>query len=167
MLPEEELLIQRSTSVSAESSKPVGRGSLMMRYPKTAHVTACRDFLELKVSRRRSLQAGALALTGLGLPGLLRAREPVQQSGPNGFGRAKSCILIFLWGGPSQLDTWDPKPAAPEDIRGSFRADPDGRPGDIDQRALSAAGPAGAPAVDRAIDEPRRPGRTSRRPTAS
>ena len=74
MLPEEELLIQRSTSVSAESSKPAGRGSLMMRYPKTAHVTACRDFLELKVSRRRSLQAGALALTGLGLPGLLRAR---------------------------------------------------------------------------------------------
>ncbi len=32
---------------------------------------------------------------------------------PDGFGRAKSCILIFMWGGPSQLDTWDPKPDAP------------------------------------------------------
>jgi Protein of unknown function (DUF1501) len=68
------------------------------------------------------LRAGVLALTGLGLPGLLRAKPVGQTSGPNGFGRAKSCILIFLWGGPSQLDTWDPKPDAPEGIRGSFRS---------------------------------------------
>ncbi len=33
---------------------------------------------------------------------------------------ARSCILIFQWGGPSQLDTWDPKPDAPADIRGEF-----------------------------------------------
>ena len=69
---------------------------------------------------RRSC-VGALGLTGLGLPRLLRARELAQASGADGFGRAKSCILIFLWGGPSQLDTWDPKPDAPEDIRGPFR----------------------------------------------
>ena len=37
-------------------------------------------------------------------------------------GRAKACILIFQWGGPSQLDTWDPKPDAPADVRGPFRA---------------------------------------------
>jgi hypothetical protein len=37
-----------------------------------------------------------------------------------GFGRARSCILIFQWGGPSQLDTWDPKPEAPAEIRGEF-----------------------------------------------
>jgi hypothetical protein len=49
--------------------------------------------------------------------------------GSNGFGRAKSCILIFLWGGPSQLDTWDPKPDAPEGIRGPFRAIPTSVPG--------------------------------------
>ncbi len=62
-----------------------------------------------------------LSLTGLGLPRLLQAQAGAQNSGPTGFGRAKSCILIFMWGGPSQLDTWDPKPNAPDAIRGPFR----------------------------------------------
>jgi hypothetical protein len=39
----------------------------------------------------------------------------------NGFGRAKRCLLLFMWGGPSQLDTFDPKPLAPETIRGPFK----------------------------------------------
>jgi hypothetical protein len=60
-------------------------------------------------------------MTGLGLAELLHAREARGSGGPSRFGRAKSCILIFLWGGPSQLDTWDPKPDAPEEIRGPFR----------------------------------------------
>jgi hypothetical protein len=38
----------------------------------------------------------------------------------SGFGRAKSCIVLFAWGGMSHLDTLDPKPEAPSDIRGSF-----------------------------------------------
>ncbi len=67
------------------------------------------------------LRAGALALTGMSLPRLLLAQQFGQIPGAQSFGRAKSCILIFLWGGPSQLDTWDPKPNAPEDIRGPFR----------------------------------------------
>ncbi len=70
-----------------------------------------------------------MTFAGLGLPGLLRAREAGIDRGPSGFGRAKSCILIFMWGGPSQLDTWDPKPDAPEDIRGPFRAIPTSIPG--------------------------------------
>ena len=57
-------------------------------------------------------------MTGLGLPELFRNRAVA--AGPGGFGRAKSCLLIFMWGGPSQLDTWDPKPDAPAEIRGSF-----------------------------------------------
>ncbi len=69
----------------------------------------------------QTLRAGLLSLTGLGLPRLLQAREGGKSSGPSGFGRAKSCILIFMWGGPSQLDTWDPKPDAPDGIRGPFR----------------------------------------------
>jgi hypothetical protein len=73
------------------------------------------------MSRRATLRAGALALAGLTLPRLLSARQVSQGSGSSGFGTAKSCILIFLWGGPSQLDTWDLKPDAPEDIRGPFR----------------------------------------------
>jgi hypothetical protein len=90
--------------------------------PKTGWTTGCRDFRRLAVSRRGVLQAGALAWTGLGLPGLLWAKQVAQEPGVNGFGRAKSCILIFQWGGPSHLDTWDPKPGAPEDIRGPFRS---------------------------------------------
>ena len=84
----------------------------------------CRGFVNSRPSRREAIRAGALTLTGLGLPGLLRARtETTGGAAPrysNGFGRAKACILIFQWGGPSQLDTWDPKPDAPEAIRGSF-----------------------------------------------
>ena len=49
--------------------------------------------------------------------------------GKGSFGCAKSCILIFQWGGPSQLDTWDPKPDAPLEIRGSFRAIETATPG--------------------------------------
>lgn len=69
-------------------------------------------------TRRDVLRAGALAWTGLGLSELYRGRA---QGAPlPGLGRAKSCILIFQWGGPSQLDTWDPKPDAPAEIRGEF-----------------------------------------------
>ncbi len=69
-------------------------------------------------TRRQALWAGALAWTGLTLADVLRARVV---AGPTtALGRARSCILIFQWGGPSQLDTWDPKPDAPADIRGEF-----------------------------------------------
>ncbi len=82
---------------------------------------ACLDFRQSKISRRDALRVGAIGLAGLSLPALLQAREIAQASGTQGFGRAKSCILIFMWGGPSHLDTWDPKPEAPEDIRGPFQ----------------------------------------------
>ncbi|WP_406696757.1 DUF1501 domain-containing protein [Singulisphaera sp. Ch08] len=69
------------------------------------------------LSRRDFLHAGSLACLGLGLPGLqaLEARGAVTKS------RDMNCILLFLVGGPSQLDTWDMKPDAPEEIRGPFR----------------------------------------------
>jgi hypothetical protein len=74
------------------------------------------------VPRRDVLGAGLLALTGLGLPGLYRGRAAAADGSGSaaGFGRARACILIFQWGGPSQLDTWDPKPDAPAEIRGEF-----------------------------------------------
>src|SRR5262245_42347229 len=81
----------------------------------------CADFRQLGLTRRGVLRAGALTMTGLGLPSLFRGRAaaaPAQASA--GFSRARSCILIFQWGGPSQLDTWDPKPDAPAEIRGEF-----------------------------------------------
>ncbi len=77
-----------------------------------------------RVNRRQVLQAGGLAALGLGLPQLFAARALADASplgrGP-GFGRAKRCIFLFMWGGPSQLDTFDMKPEAPAEIRGTFR----------------------------------------------
>ena len=68
------------------------------------------------------LRAGMLGSLGLGLPELFRGRVEARANAgsASGFGRAKSCILIFQWGGPSQLDTWDPKPDAPAEIRSTF-----------------------------------------------
>jgi hypothetical protein len=70
-------------------------------------------------NRRRLLQAGGLGLLGLNLPTLLRAEAaPARPAGAE----PRSAILIFYYGGPSQLETWDPKPEAPAAVRGEFRA---------------------------------------------
>ena len=74
--------------------------------------------------RNMLLQAGALGVAGLNLPTLLSAASGTSGETPltqRGFGRAKQCILLFMWGGPSQLDTFDPKPLAPDTIRGPFK----------------------------------------------
>lgn len=47
----------------------------------------------------------------------------------NAFGRAKACIFLFMWGGPSQLETFDLKPNAPSEVRGDFRPIPTSLPG--------------------------------------
>ncbi len=95
--------------------------------------TACDGFRSLGLTRRAILKAGALAFPSLTMPSLWQSRALGDSSGKavsgNGFGRAKSCILIFQWGGPSQLDTWDPKPDAPDSIRGPFKAIPTSVPG--------------------------------------
>ncbi|MFO0865084.1 MAG: DUF1501 domain-containing protein [Gemmataceae bacterium] len=78
---------------------------------------ACRNFFDPEIDRRRFLQAGALSLFGLGLPQLLRG----QTESPTRPKRAKACILLFMWGGPAQQDTWDMKPDAPVEYRGDFK----------------------------------------------
>ena len=65
------------------------------------------------LSRREFLRVGGLAVGGLGLPQLLAA--PARRKG-----RAKSCLLIFMDGGPSHLELWDLKPDAPAEVRGEF-----------------------------------------------
>ncbi len=70
------------------------------------------------VTRRDFLQAGALGAIGLSLPDLLAA-EAVGATDPKQDNR--SVIMIFNLGAPSQLDTWDPKPEAPSEIRGPFQ----------------------------------------------
>src|SRR3989441_7369098 len=76
-------------------------------------------------TRREFLRVGATGLFGLSLPQYfsLRARAAgTPFDGAKGFGAAKSVILCFLQGGPSHLDIWDPKPEAPSNIRGEFKA---------------------------------------------
>src|SRR5205807_1298851 len=69
------------------------------------------------LTRRAFLQAGGSTVLGLSLTDLLRLRA---SAGTDANGSAKSVLLLWLWGGPSQLDTWDPKPDAPVDYRGLF-----------------------------------------------
>lgn len=70
-------------------------------------------------SRRDFLKVGSLAFSGINLTRLLAASE----------GSERSCIVLFQAGGASQLDTFDPKPEAVSDIRGSFKAIPTALPG--------------------------------------
>lgn len=74
---------------------------------------------------RRNVVCGASAgYLGLTLPQLLGIRGAAASQGddrPVGFGRAKACIVLFMWGGPAHQDTWDLKPAAPREIRGEFQ----------------------------------------------
>ncbi len=68
-------------------------------------------------TRRQVLEAGGAGLLGLTLPKLLAAEATTSAKPP----RAKSVIFLFLFGGPSQLETFDLKPDAPSTIRGPFR----------------------------------------------
>jgi uncharacterized protein DUF1501 len=69
-----------------------------------------------RLSRRNLLQVGALALGGLSLPALLRRQAEAAVSPPRG----KSVIMIWQRGGPSHIDSFDMKPAAPPEVRGEF-----------------------------------------------
>lgn len=71
------------------------------------------------LSRRDFLRAGSLAAGSAGLSLAHAANAEAMQPGA---GRAKNCIALFLVGGPSQLETWDPKPDAPAQVRGPFRS---------------------------------------------
>jgi hypothetical protein len=68
-------------------------------------------------SRRSFLQAGASSVLGLSLADLLKLQAGTGEVFTR---KARSVILLWLWGGPSQLDTWDPKPNAPLEYRGPF-----------------------------------------------
>ena len=72
------------------------------------------------MNRRVFLRAGLLAPIGLGLADAIRLRS-VAQAAPQRANSAKACILLYMTGGPAQHETFDPKPNAPEGIRGEFR----------------------------------------------
>ena len=82
----------------------------MIRFDADRPATFCDGH-----SRRDFLHAGALAPLGLTLPVFQKAKAAGKDDDVN-------CIMLFLVGGPSQLDTFDPKPKAPAEIRGPFTA---------------------------------------------
>src|SRR6266568_552032 len=77
------------------------------------------------LTRREILRVGGLSALGLSLPRLLggRTANAAEQDPavPTRKGTAKSCIVLFLMGGPPQHSTWDPKPDAPAEVRGEFK----------------------------------------------
>jgi len=81
------------------------------------------------LTRRDLLHVGSLSMLGLGLTEPLAALagsgstpEPGESVVRGGFGKAKACIFLFMYGSPSQLETFDPKPEAPEEVRGELKS---------------------------------------------
>src|SRR5688572_9452393 len=83
----------------------------------TGHSLRPAPFDLLRVgSRRWFLQTGLAGLAGLGVADMLRLQAAEAHTR-----RPRSVILFWLSGGPSQIDMWDPKPDAPQEIRGPYR----------------------------------------------
>jgi hypothetical protein len=81
----------------------------MLRFDATRPARFCDG-----LTRRDFLHAGALSTLGLTMPAYLVAKPQVADKDVN-------CIMLFLVGGPSHIDTWDPKPKAPAEVRGPFQ----------------------------------------------
>ncbi len=83
---------------------------------------ACADFRRARrLNRRELLHAGSISALGLSTAAFQQRLAIAKQAGlpPP---KAKACIFLFMWGGPSQLDTFDLKPDAPSEVRGEFQA---------------------------------------------
>jgi hypothetical protein len=90
-----------------------------------SHRHAFGDFRPLEregltlISRRNMLKAGLAGFAGLSVPGVMRQRARAVSAGQP-TPKAKSVILLWMTGGPSHIDTWDPKPSRPVENRGPF-----------------------------------------------
>ena len=94
----------------------------MIRLPGERGKDLCDNHLGM--TRRDILRVGGSGMLGLSLGGMLemaaQAKETKVGGGP-GWGKAKSVILLYLQGGPSHIDLWDPKPDAPTNVRSIFK----------------------------------------------
>ena len=85
------------------------------------HRAGCRREDHPAIGRRHLLQVGGLSLLGTGLADLLRLESHAAAAGQHTLpARAKAVVFIFQSGGPSQHETFDPKPEAPAGIRGDY-----------------------------------------------
>jgi hypothetical protein len=74
------------------------------------------------LTRRELLRVGGCSILGLSLANLLRADKVLAgQEGSPGWGKAKNVIMIYLQGGPSHLDLWDPKDGVPDNVKSVFK----------------------------------------------
>ena len=91
----------------------------MLRLDAPRSVRFCDGY-----SRRDFLHVGALAPLGLTLAGYFARAEEKNNDAPKANNSDTNCIMLFLVGGPSQIDTFDPKPNAPVEVRGPFKPIP-------------------------------------------
>jgi hypothetical protein len=87
---------------------------------------------DLKMSRRDLLRIGGTGIMGMSLGTLLNLQAKASESGKGGgpgWGKAKSVVMIYLQGGPSHIDLWDPKENVPDNIRSAFGTIPTKIPG--------------------------------------
>jgi hypothetical protein len=77
----------------------------------------------LGITRRDLMRVGGSAIMGMTLGGMLQAKAGAAESsaGGPGWNKAKSIILVYLQGGPSHLDLWDPKDDVPDNVRSVFK----------------------------------------------
>src|SRR5437763_3942695 len=95
----------------------------MLNIPSRHRVHTCEG-----PTRRELMRIGSIGMMGLSLPHFFLWRDQAKAAdlatkykGARGFGSAKSVVMVFLQGGPSHIDIWDPKPDAPSNIRGEFK----------------------------------------------
>lgn len=102
----------------------------MFRVPGVPGKDLCDKHLGF--SRRDILRVGGASMMGLTLNNLLRAQSASAASAPAGragWGKAKHVLMIYLQGGPSHIDLWDPKENVPDKVRSDFKSIPTKIPG--------------------------------------
>jgi len=102
----------------------------MFRVPGVPGKDLCDKHLGF--SRRDILRVGGASMMGLTLNNLLRAQSASAASAPAGragWGKAKHILMIYLQGGPSHIDLWDPKENVPDNVRSAFKSIPTKVPG--------------------------------------
>ncbi|MDB4566994.1 DUF1501 domain-containing protein, partial [Akkermansiaceae bacterium] len=102
----------------------------MFRIPGQAAKDMCDP--HAGVTRRDVLRVGGAGMLGMSLGTMFQAKalaEEKKKNGEPGWGKAKSIIMVYLQGGPSHLDLWDPKENVPDNVRSGFKSIPTKIPG--------------------------------------